>query len=341
MCTEMKHLLLLPALLALLPAQQPLRVCATTPDLASLVASIGGPLVEVTTFTKGVEDPHFLDARPSMIRALHDADLLVDVGLDLEVGWLPVLTGQARNGNVLRGGAGRLVAGDGIQTLGVPSGIVDRALGDVHAYGNPHYLLDPVRGLQVAGQIRDALSRLRPEARDAFGKRYDELRERIAGALVGEQLAGTYDVEKLALLQQHGRLQSFLTEQGQLDQLGGWLGALRPYAGAKLVADHDLWPYFAARFGLEVIGFFEPKPGIAPTTGHLEELTRRMQAEQVRVILSVPYFSARHAEFVARKTGARIAAMAHQTGARPGATDYVAMIDHNVRAIVAALGQAQ
>jgi ABC-type Zn uptake system ZnuABC Zn-binding protein ZnuA len=128
-----------------------------------------------------------------------------------------------------------------------------------------------------------------------------------------------------------------LREQQQLDRLGGWLGAMRRHEGAAVVADHDLWPYFATRFGIRVIGWFEPKPGIAPTSSHLQELIGRMQQQSVRVVLSVPYFSPRHAEFVAQKSGARVAAMAHQVGARAGTDDYLAMIDHDLRAILHAL----
>jgi ABC-type Zn uptake system ZnuABC Zn-binding protein ZnuA len=330
------------ALLAAVAAAQdvePLRACATTPDLASLLEAVGGDLVETTTFTKPTEDAHFVEARPSMVKALNRADLLVEVGLELEQAYLRVLVDNARNAAVLAGGPGRVDASTAIRKLGLPRSPVDRSMGDVHALGNPHYLLDPMRGLEVAALLRDALTRLRPAAKDRFDQGYADLRRRLAVACVGEELAGLYgdDVERLGLLFQHGKLAAFLDEHGDRDKLGGWFAALLPHRGAKVVADHDLWPYFAERFGIEVIGFFEPKPGIAPTTTHLEALIPRMKAESVGVILASPYMAPQHAEFVARKTGARIADMAHQTGARPGCGDYVATAEHNVRVLVSAL----
>jgi ABC-type Zn uptake system ZnuABC Zn-binding protein ZnuA len=157
-------------------------------------------------------------------------------------------------------------------------------------------------------------------------------------ALAGEKLAGRYDGEKLAVLAAHGKLEEFLQKQGAADLLGGWLGRLAPFRGAQLVADHNLWPYFAERFGLKVVGFLEPKPGIAPTTKHLGALVETMKGLGVRGILSVPYFNVRHAEFVAGATGARVIPVAHQCGSQPGTDGYIAMVNHNVDAIAAALG---
>lgn len=322
-----------------LAAQAPLRVCATTPDLGALCVAVGGEAVTVTTFVPGAADPHFLEARPSMIRDLNRADALVEVGLELEVGWLPLLVDNARNEKVLLGAPGRIDASTVVQRLEVPTADVTRANGDVHPGGNPHFFSDPVRGLRVAALLRDRFTTLRPGDASGFAANYDRFRQQLCRAMVGDELAGLYgfDAEKLGELFARGRLQAVLQAQGDTDKLGGWFGAVLPFRGAKLVADHDLWPYFAERFGFEVIGFFEPKPGIAPTTAHLERLIARMREEKVRVILSAPYFAPQHAEFVARTTGARIAAMAHQVGGRPGTDDYLAFVGHDVDAVVAAL----
>ena len=330
---------------ALLPAQQPepLRVCATTPDLGALARVVGGDDVAVTTFTQGVEDPHFLEARPNMIRATNKADVLIEVGLELEIGWLPLLVDNARNSAVLPGAPGRIDASTVIDKLQVPQGTIDRSRGDVHAGGNPHFCSDPLGGLRVARLLRDRFTALRPAGKAAFARNYDGFRERLCAAMVGEALAKAYDhdAEQLGLLFARGRLADLLKTQGDLDKLGGWFGELLPYRGAKVVADHDLWPYFADRFGLQVVAFLEPKPGIAPTTAHLEHVIEQMRADGVRAILSVPYFAPQHAELVARATGAKIAAMAHQVGARPGCDDYLAFVDHNVRAVAAALRAGQ
>jgi len=330
---------------AIVPAQEsePLHVCATTPDLGALAREVGGDAVTVTVFTNGSEDPHFLEARPSMIRELNRADALIEVGLELEIGWLPLLVDNARNGKVLRGASGRIDASTVIPKLEVPATTVDRSSGDVHPGGNPHYGSDPLCGLRVAALLRDRFSDLRPESRERFAANYGSFRDRLCEAMVGNEVAKLYDhdAEKLGVLFARGKLRDLLRAQGDLDQLGGWFHRMLPFHGAKVVADHNLWPYFADRFGLVVIGFFEPKPGIAPTTAHLERLIERMRAEQVRVVLSAPYFAPQHAEFVARATGAKIAPVAHQVGSRAGTDGYIAFVDHNVRVVAEALEAAQ
>jgi len=329
------------ALLAAVPvAAEPLRVCATTSDLGSLVRIVGGDEVALTVFAKGTEDPHFVEARPSFVKALSQAQLLVVNGLELEVGWLPPLLKAARNATVLPGGRGHLDASRSIEPLDVPHGTIDRAMGDVHPFGNPHYLLDPVNGLRVAGAVRDSLEALRPAARQGFTERYEAFRVRLAGAMLGARLAVKYPIEKVAELAALGKLDEFLAGQHESTLLGGWLSALRPVRGAKAVSDHNIWPYFARRFGIEMVGFLEPRPGYPPTTRHLEDLIGTMREQRVRLILASTYYDPRHARFVAERTGATVVAMANQVQARSGTDDYLALIDYDVRAIVTAMKTA-
>jgi ABC-type Zn uptake system ZnuABC Zn-binding protein ZnuA len=316
---------------------RPLQVCATVPELGSLAREVGGDQVAVTVFAKGTEDPHFVEAKPSFIKALSQADVFIEGGMELEAGWAPVLLQNARNSRILPGARGFLDASVAIVPLDVPTGPVDRALGDVHAAGNPHYLLDPVNGLKVARLIWEKLIELRPEGRHAFEQRYDAFRQKLGGALVGETLAQKYDPGKLAILYEAGKLNDFLTAQGDAGRLGGWLGLLRPYYGANVVADHNLWPYFARRFGVSVVAFLEPKPGLPPTTKHLNQVIEVMRAQRITVVLANPYFDPRAAQLVAQQTKARIVKMAHQVGARPGTDDYLPMVDYNVRQLAAAL----
>lgn len=317
----------------------PVRACATTPDLGSLLQEVGGDDVIVTVFARGPEDPHYLEARPSMTRALHDAELFVVVGLELEQGWAPALTASARNPKVAPGGSGHVDASTVITPRDVPTASVDRSLGDVHALGSPHYLLDPVLGVAVADLLRSHLSRLRPDRSEAFSARFNAFRTRLAGALVGPALAERYPVEKLAQLAERGKLREFLESRGESHLLSGWLGESTRWDSPPVVTDHDLWTYFAARFGLRVIGTLEPIPGIAPTTRHLEERVRQMKEQRVKVILSTPYFNQRHAQLVAKATDARIARMAHQVGAATEARTYIEMVDHNVRAVATILSE--
>jgi len=315
-----------------------LRVCATVPDLGSLAREIGGDRVAVAVFAKGSEDPHFAEARPSFVKELSTCDLYLQVGLELEAGWAPVLLQNARNARVLPGAPGYLDAAVAIAPLEVPVVPVDRSMGDVHPFGNPHYLLDPLNGLRAARVIHDRLADLDPADRALFDARLADFQQRLAVALVGAPLARKYDFEKLALLHEHGRLGTFLREQGDEGQLGGWLGAVLPFYGTKAVSDHKMWPYFAQRFGFVITGFMEPKPGIPPTTRHLSELVEQMRADGTRLVFAAAYYDTRHARFIAAETGARVLAMAHQVGARPGTDDYLAMVDHNVRQVVGALG---
>ena len=292
------------ALLALAAAAgaEPLRVVTTTPDLADLSRAVGGDAVEVRSLARGPQDPHFLEPRPSFVRALHRADALVLVGLDLELGWLPVLVRGARNADIGPGGAGRIDASVVIEPLQVPTTRVDRSMGDVHPRGNPHYLTDPRNGVSVARLLAERFSQLRPEHAERFA-------------------AGASDFER----QLEARLQT-------------WSALAERSPVRKALQDHLYWGYFAQRFGLELVGTLEPKPGIAPTTKHLGALVERARATSVDVVLANPYYDLRHARFVAGQTGARIAEMAHQPGARPGADDYLSMMDHNVTAVFGGAG---
>jgi ABC-type Zn uptake system ZnuABC Zn-binding protein ZnuA len=329
-------LVLLAVAAAIPAADAPLRICATVPDLGALATEVGGDRVAVTVFAKGAEDPHFIEARPSFVRALADAELFIQTGLELEIGWAPVLLKNARNDRVLPGTPGFLEAASVITPLDVPSGAVDRSLGDVHPGGNPHFFTDPVCGLKVAELIRARLAELRPAEAPVFAQRYRDFAKRMGERLFGAELAGKYDPAKLALLVERGGLAPFLAAQHDEGRLGGWLALLQPFAGRKVVADHAVWPYFARTFSFQVVGYLEPKPGIPPTTRHLQELIARMRDQGVGVILTTPFFEPKHARVVAEQTGARIAAMAHQVGALPGTDDYLAFIDHNVQALARA-----
>lgn len=318
----------------------PLKVCATVPELGSLVREVGGDQVAVTIFAKPMENPHFIEAKPSYVKAVSEADLFVYGGMEMEVGYAPVLLGNARNADVLTGARGHVDCSRVVVPLGVPPGPVDRSMGDVHAAGNPHYLLDPLNGLKVAALLRDRLADQRPAGRDYFAARYDDFRKRLGAAMVGSELSAKYpdEFEKLARLAEHGRLAAFLKGQGQEALLGGWLGKMQPYYGTRYADEHDLWVYFARRFGLVNVGHMEPVPGVPPTTTHLGLLIPRMREEKARLVISVPYYDPKHAKVVAAATGATVVTLAHQVGAIRGADDYLGMFEANVNAVVAAAG---
>ena len=317
---------------------QALKVCATVPELGSLVQEIGGDQVEVTVFAKGTEDAHFVVPKPSFIKALSQCDAYVQMGFDMEVGWAPPLLLNSRNARVQTGGQGYIDTSVAVAPLEVPTTTVDRSMGDIHPLGNPHYLLSPMNGLRVAGLLRDRLSAIRPGSSQDFAQRYQDFRRRLGIALVGEALFNTYDFEKLAILAERGRLTQFLNSQNQASLLGGWLGLMQPYFGANVVADHNSWPYFTQFFGLNLVQFLEPRPGIPPTTSHLQRVIELMRAREIKVLLATVYYDPRYAEFVASNTGAAVVNMADKGAARPGTEQYLDMIDYNVTQLSAALG---
>jgi ABC-type Zn uptake system ZnuABC Zn-binding protein ZnuA len=317
-------------------AGEPLRVVASVPDLADLARQVGGDDVDVTALVQGRQDPHSLEPRPSFIRALHDADLFVVQGMELEVGWAPTLLESARNPRATPGGVGYLDASLGLAPLEVPPPGATRALGDVHPFGNPHYLTDPLNGLRAAALLRDRLAELRPERAAAFRERYLDFAHRLLERLVGAELAAGRDPDELAR-EIEADPDGFLGPRAPAG-LGGWLAAVRPVRGTKAAEEHQYWAYFAHRFGVVLVARLEPFPGIAPTTRHLAEVVALIQAERVPIVLTSGYFDPRHARWVAERTGARIVPLAHQAGARPGVDDYLSAVDYNVRTLVEALG---
>jgi len=280
-----------------------LTVVATTPDLAAIAREVGRDRVSVTSMAAGGQDPHFLDPRPSFLVKLNRADLLIEGGLDLEIGWLPALLASARNPKLRPGELGRLNASERIAVLGVPGGRVDRSQGDVHGKGNPHFLTDPVNGAVVADTIAQRLCRLDVEGCVDYRANAEAFRRRIDAAVAG------------------------------------WTDVLSPYRGTKIVAYHDTWSYFTKRFGLTTVGFVEPKPGVPPPPSHISALVDLIQREHVPVIVMEPYASRSIPDLVARQTGCRVLVLAPTVGALPATDDYVAMVDANVKALARALAR--
>ncbi|MFZ5875222.1 MAG: metal ABC transporter substrate-binding protein [Nitrospirota bacterium] len=282
-------------------AAAPLTVVTTTSDLAAIAKEVGKDRIDVTSLASGIQDPHFLDPRPSYLVKLNRADLLIDGGLDLEVGWLPALLAGARNPRLRAGETGKLEASRGIQVFGVPDGPVDRSQGDVHGKGNPHFLTDPVNGIIVAETIAERLCRLDTGGCASFKSNARAFRGRVESALAK------------------------------------WTTTLAPYQGAKVIVYHDSWPYFTKRFGLTTVGYVEPKPGVPPPPSHVAELSDLMKRERVKVIMMEPYHERSIPDLLARESGAAVLVLAPTVGATPGTDDYVALFETNVARLVAAL----
>lgn len=283
-------------------AHAALNVVTTSSDLASITREVGGDRVTVTSIARGYQDPHFVEPKPSFLLLLKKADLLEVVGLDLEIGWLPPLIDQSRNPRIRPGSPGHLDLSRGVEILDRPQGAVNRSMGDVHPLGNPHYWLDPANAVRIAIQVEKKLSELRPSDAAYF----------------------------------RTRLNTFKSRMNEADKR--WRAALAPYRGAKVVTYHNSWPNFMRRYGLNVIGFIEPKPGVPPSPSHLFDLIGRMKAQKVKAILMEPYFDHKTPESVAQRTGAKLVVLYPSVGgAKSGTEDYFSLFDTNIALLVKAL----
>lgn len=285
-------------------AMDKIKVVTTTTDLKALVEAVGGERVEVNSIGRGYEDPHTVAPKPSNMVKLNRADMFVKVGLDLEI-WSQLLVDGARNPRILPGSPGYVDASVGTEVMEIPTTKVDRSLGDIHVFGNPHYWLDPLNGKAMVDTIASALAQISPEDAAYFEKNRDEFKKKLDEALKG------------------------------------WLEMMRPYQGTKVVTYHRSWPNFARRFGLEVFDFIEPKPGIPPSSTHLARLIDRMKTDGVKIIIQEPYFDTKISEFVAQKTGAHLLILPPSVEGAEGIKDYFDLFDYNLGKIVSALREVK
>jgi ABC-type Zn uptake system ZnuABC Zn-binding protein ZnuA len=271
-----------------------LNVVAATTDLAALAQEVGGDHINVEAIAKGYQDPHFVEAKPSFLLRLRQADLLITVGLQLEIGWLPPLITQSGNPRVQVGAAGYLDASQFAEILEIPTGVVTRAMGDVHPLGNPHYWLDPDNGRRVAKGIAAKLSELDPPNSAYFQQRFQDFDKRLTAA-----------------------------EQK-------WDAEMAPYHGRKLVTYHNSFTNFAKHFHLEVIGYVEPRPGIPPSPTHTLELIGLMRRENIKLVLVEPYFDLKTPNSIGSATGAKVVVYLPSIGGEKQVTNYFELFDYDI-----------
>lgn len=277
-----------------------LKIVTTIPDLKSIAEYIGGDKVETFSIATGYQNPHFVDPKPSYILKLSKADVFITVGLDLEAGWVPALLNSARNHRIQKGGEGYIDASVNIPLLQIPAN-VNRGEGDIHIYGNPHYWLDPLNGKIIAQTVANTLSRLDPEHRAQFMT----------------------------------NLKSFNL---MIDtKMKAWEAKLSKVRNTKVIAYHNEWPYFEQRFGLKIVDFLEPKPGIPPTPSQLTKIIATMKREHISIIINSPYFTAESADLVARSSGGTVVTLATSVAAFPSIKTYTDLFDYNISQILAAV----
>jgi zinc/manganese transport system substrate-binding protein len=285
-------------------AQGKLNVMTTTEDLASIAREVGGDRVVVESIARGYQDPHFVEAKPSFILKLQRADMLVVVGRELEIGWLPPLIQQSRNAKIQPGASGYLDASLQARILDIPQGQITRAMGDVHPLGNPHYWLDPENGKVIARAIAAKLSESRPAERTYFEQQLADFTNR-------------------------------LTEAQKR-----WISMMAPYRGVKVVTYHRSFSNFADRFGLNVIGYVEPRPGIPPGPQHTLDLVNEMQRQNVKIVLVEPYFDLKTPNAIGRQAGAQVLVLPPSVGGTKEVSDYFKLFDYDITLLVNAIKQS-
>jgi zinc/manganese transport system substrate-binding protein len=275
-------------------AAKKLNVITATTDLASLAQEVGGDKINVESMAKGYQDPHFVEAKPSFLLKLRQADLLVVVGLQLEIGWLPPLITQSGNSRIQVGANGYLDASQFAEILEIPQGSITRAMGDVHPLGNPHYWLDPDNGRRVARGIAGKLGEMDPEDAAYFEQRFQDFDRRLSEA----------------------------------DKK--WQADMKPFHGRKVITYHNSAPNFAKHFGLNVVGFVEPRPGIPPTPSHTLEVINMMKRDHVKVIMVEPYFDRKTPDSIARETGGTVVEYLPSVGGVKEVTTYFQLFDYDI-----------
>jgi len=288
-------------LLAASPARAEVNVVTTTQDLGAIAQEVGGDKIKVTSLARGYQDPHSVEAKPSFMLTLNRADLLIVVGRDLEAAWLPALITQSRNAKIQPGSNGYLDPSTSARILEIPNGTVTRAMGDVHALGNPHYWLDPENGRRIAKTIKDKLSQMDPANAGYYAEREADFGRRLSEA------------------QQR------------------WKAQLAPYKGLKVITYHRSWANFVDAFGLDVVGYVEPKPGIPPTPQHTLDVINAMKAQNIKLILVEPYFDLKTPNSIAEKAGGRVVVLPPSVGGVPQAADYFKLFDTDIALLLDAI----
>lgn len=295
--------LLAALLLAAAPsaARAQLEVVTSTTDLYDIAKAVGGTRIRASHISEGYQDPHFVEAKPSFVLKLRDADVWAFVGLDLEIGWMPLLLQGARNEKVRPGGSGHLDVSTAIPLLDVPQGKVDRSQGDVHPLGNPHYWLDPENAKRIAHLFRTRFSQLDPQGAAEYAANEKSFSDRLDAA----------------------------AKQ--------WESQLALIRGKPVVAWHTSWRYFAEYTGMNIVGFMEPKPGVPPSPSHLAGLIQTMKRTGAKVIIMEPFYDRKMADFVARNTGATVLVLPPSVGGEKGIDDYITLMKRNISRVAEAL----
>lgn len=315
-------------------------VVCTLPSLKALTQEVGGDRVDVISLARGDQDPHFVSPTPVLMKKTRDANLFVENGFSLEL-WADEVVNGSGNSRIFKGTPGRVVAGNGITALEIPS-VLTRELGDIHPQGNPHVWLDPLLAKQEARNIADALKRVDPAGAAAYDQNYTDFANRIDVAMFGPDLLKMLGTAKLTRLAASGELYTFLNNnkiggEPLMAKAGGWLKQAAPLNGIKAYEFHKVWVYFARIFGMQIVGTIEERPGIPPGPQHVKELTENIKAQKIPLILVDNFYDPALPNNVARETGAAVVVLPDQVEGDPNVKTYFDLINHLITEITGAL----
>jgi len=321
-------------------AGKKIQVVCTLPTLKALAEEIGGERVDVVSLAKGDQDPHFVTPTPVLMKRTREAVLFIENGLSLEL-WADEVVNGSGNSRIFRGTPGRIVASTGISALEIPS-IITRELGDIHPQGNPHVWLDPLLAKVEAGNICEALKAADPSGDAYYESRKVDFFQRIDTALFGPELLKLLGSQKLTRLAWSSQLQNFL-ESNKFGgapltmKAGGWFKASEPLRGKKAYEFHKVWVYFARVFGIQLVGTIEERPGIPPGPQHVRQVTERIGAEKIPLILVDNFYDPSLPSNIARQTGASLVLLPDQVEGEPGIKTYFDLMDHLISKMTEAL----
>jgi len=315
-------------------APKKVQVVTTLNVLAAVTREVGGDRVSVSALAKPNQDPHTLVAKPTYKVAAKNADLFVELGLGLDI-WGSAVTDASGNPNIQTGQKGRVVASEGIETKELPA-TLSKAWGDIHPQGNPHVWLDPVNVKTMAANIAAGLTRVDPAGKDAYAANLKAFQAKIDDALYGHALVEEYGASKLERLSRRNELIDYLKSKGTYAKLGGWLKQAEALRGLKIITYHKTWIYFTDRFGLEIRGEIEEKPGIPPSQDYLATLIKKIQSDGIKVLFIDTIYPQKDGTYIAGKTGAKIVSSPIDVGGAPGTDTYFQLIGTLLDRIAAA-----
>jgi len=315
-------------------APDKVQVVTTLNVLASVARDIGGNRVSVTALAKPNQDPHTLVAKPTFKLAAKNASLFVEIGLGLDI-WGSAVTDASGNPEIQTGQKGRVIASDGITTRELPT-TLSKAWGDIHPYGNPHVWLDPVNAKQIAVNIATGLTRVDPAGKDVYAANLKTFGDKVDDLLYGHALVAEYGASKLERLSRRNELIDYLKSKNTYDKLGGWLKRAESLRGLKIITYHKTWVYFCDRFGIEIRGEIEEKPGIPPSQDYLATLINKIKADGIKVIFIDTIYPTKDGQYIADKTGVKIVSSPIDVGGAPGTDDYFSLINTLIDRVLAA-----